>query len=96
MKIAERAAAVAALGLAAAALAVSLLHAGPPGPAGARGPAGPAGQAGRDARLAHLGLCDNGMAASIYEIVLTPPVLEDGVPSCPNGSFVPVVPQAQP
>ena len=79
--------------LAGAALAVSLLHAGPAGPGGPQGPAGPQGQTGRNAEVAHLGFCDVGMAASMDVPVLLPPVLIDGVASCPNGSFVSIVPQ---
>ena len=91
-------AAAAAVLLAAAALAVSLTHAGPKGAAGA---AGPAGHTGQNAEVAHLGLCIN-MAVQTGVVYLpvdtadpiTAPVLTDGVPSCPAGQFVSIVPQS--
>jgi len=89
--------------LAGAALAVSLLYAGPAGPAGLRGPAGPQGQTGHNAEVAHLGVCwdmgtylNSGATDSSFSGALTAPVLTAGVPSCPVGSFVSVVPQSAP
>lgn len=92
--------AVLAAVLAAAALAVSLLHAGPRGVAGSQGPAGRPGSTGRSAIVAHLGLCVNmGVQTGVVYVPagavdpLTTPVLTDGVPSCPAGMFVSIVPQ---
>lgn len=93
---------LAATALAVAALAVSLLHAGPTGP---RGPQGSPGDTGKSATVAHLGLCEIGMPDWINDIsnyspgssqyptlMVTAPVLTDGVPSCPTGTFVSIVP----
>jgi len=84
--------------LAGAALAVSLTHSGP---RGRPGPPGLQGQTGHNAEVAHLGLCVN-LAVQTGVVYLpvdtanpvTSPVLTDGVPSCPSGQFVSVVPQA--
>lgn len=89
--------AAAACLFAAAALAVSLTHAGPRGLQGARGPQGPQGETGRDAEVAHLGVCvvatpDN-MTGDMSFVNVTSPQLIDDVPSCPVGQFVSIVPQ---
>jgi hypothetical protein len=93
----------AACALAGAALAVSLLHAGPrgpQGPVGSRGPAGPQGNAGKAAQTARLGLCwsesfqNSGTVTWVDGISLDQPVLSDGVYTCPQGdTFVSIVPQ---
>ena len=93
---------VLAAALGAAALAVSLTHSGPAGTQGPRGQQGAPGQAGKAAETAHLGLCVN-MAVQtgvVYMPVnsyngspVSSPVLTDGVPSCPSGQFVSIVPQ---
>ena len=95
----NRAAAILAVLLAAAALVVSLTHRGLPGPPGPQGPAGPQGQTTYNAALAHLGLCVNlaVQTGTVYLPVdtsdpITAPVLTDGVPSCPAGQFVSIVP----
>lgn len=78
--------------LAGAALAVSLLHAGP---RGTQGPPGPHGQTGRDAQVAHLGVCVQTQTSSGVTWVsdLSPAVLMAGVASCPSGAFTSIVPQ---
>ncbi len=83
-----------------AALAVSLLHAGPTGPRGFQGPAGPQGNAGKAAQTARLGLCwseslqDNGGVTWVNGVSIDQPVLQDGVYTCPQGdTFVSIVPQ---
>jgi hypothetical protein len=87
---------------AAIALAVSLTHTGP---RGERGPKDVTGSTGRSATIAHLGICEldsyqwmtnlsnyvPGQAASDPPLI-TAPVLTDGVPSCPTGNFVSIVP----
>lgn len=84
--------------LAGAALTVSLTHSGPQGMTGPRGIQGPQGVTGKNAQIAHLGLCwdlPNEIAAGTsdnYQEGITAPVLTDGVPSCPIGSFVSIVP----
>ena len=91
--------------VAAASLTVSLTHAGPRGPEGARGargvagPRGGQGDTGRAAETAHLGLCvstsslntTNGLEFFVDGV--SSPVVTNGVPSCPSGSFVSVNPQ---
>lgn len=76
------------------ALVVSITHKGPSGPPG---PQGPQGQTGRNAEVAHLGMCfDVGTDSStgdVAYVLLTSPLSVDGVPSCPSGSFVSIVPQ---
>lgn len=89
--------------MAGAALAVSLLHAGPAGQSGPRGPRGPAGNTGQNADVAHLGVCEsfttetldnyNPVVTVITSVDVYAPILTDGVPSCPTGSFVSIVPQ---
>lgn len=91
--------AVVACILAGTALGVSVSHEGPRGP---QGPAGPQGQTGRAAETAHLGVCwnmenviDNAVTAdpaNPYAGGISTPVLTDGVPSCPVGQFVSIVP----
>lgn len=85
--------AVVACILAGTALAVGLNREGP------TGPRGPQGQTGRDAEVAHLGLCVNiaTQTGVLYLPVdtanpVTSPTLTDGVPSCPSGQFVSIVP----
>ncbi len=93
---------LAATVLAVAALAVSPLHAGPTGP---RGPQGSPGDTGKSATVAHLGVCEiNGpewandlgnyspISGVTMPLMVTAPVLTDGVPSCPTGTFVSIVP----
>jgi hypothetical protein len=79
--------------LASAALAVSLTHTGPRGPAGSQGQPG---NPGRSAIVAHLGLCESTTVdistGDLVTVNLYSPVLTDGVPSCPDGSFVSIVP----
>lgn len=89
-----------AVALSAAALTVSLTHHGTPGSRGLQGPAGPRGDTGRDAEVAHLGVCVNiGVQTGVLYLPvqvadpITSPLLTDGVPSCPAGQFVSVVPQ---
>jgi hypothetical protein len=91
--------------LAAAALAVSLTHRGPPGqpgPAGARGPAGPQGNTGRNAQTARLGICWNasyqnsGGVTWVNAITLSPASLVGGVYVCDQGTFVSIVPSPGP
>jgi hypothetical protein len=81
--------------LAGAALAVSLTHAGP---RGLRGPEGPQGATGRNAEIAHLGFCYqsnyDSTTSDVSGIYIGAPALTDGVPSCPNGQFISIVPQA--
>lgn len=81
--------------LAGAALAVSLTHTGP---RGVMGPVGPQGSTGHNATVAHLGVCWNmetylNNGGTNFLGAMTAPVLTDGVPSCPTGQFVSVVPQ---
>lgn len=90
--------------IAGAALAVSLLHAGPRGPAGTQGqrgmpgPRGSQGSTGQDAEVAHLGVCEeqytqtSGTTTWVTSVSIYSPVLTAGVPGCPSGSFVSVVP----
>src|SRR6266568_380750 len=101
-KVISVSAACLALILAAAALVVSLTHAGPQGLRGAQGlkgiqgAQGTSGSAGLSARLAHLGVCVSSGSADgdygYYVEEIDPPALTTGVASCPNGSFVSVVP----
>lgn len=83
-----------AMVLSALALVVSVTHKGPAGPPG---PQGLQGGTGRNAETAHLGMCFSSSTDSatgdISGILLMPPVLTDGVPSCPGGQFVSIVPQ---
>jgi hypothetical protein len=85
--------------LSAAALFAAVSRSGPAGPTGPRGPLGTAGQTGKSAQVAHLGLCWNfntwsdGQAGLTTNDLLTAPVLTDGVPSCPDGQFVSIVPE---
>ncbi|HMH89662.1 MAG TPA: hypothetical protein VK586_01125 [Streptosporangiaceae bacterium] len=94
-----------ACAFAGAALGVSVAHGGPSGPRGPQGAPGPQGQTGRNAETAHLGVCVNITAGNMGFLQLstsawnldqpvTAPVLTDGVPSCPSGQFVSIVPQA--
>jgi hypothetical protein len=80
--------------LAGAALAVSLTHSGP---RGLQGPAGPQGTTGRNAQIAHLGLCwqftNDTTTGDVSGVYLGAPTLSDGVPSCPSGQFISIVPQ---
>jgi hypothetical protein len=52
-----------------------------------------------NAEIAHLGFCveedyDN-TTSDVSNVVITSPQTTDGVPSCPTGQFVPVVPQKE-
>jgi hypothetical protein len=91
--------AIVAMLIAAAALAVALMHGGPSGPAGPAGPAGQTGEAGHAAVVAHLGVCELSIEnwslvaqSDPSALVITAPVVTDGVPSCPQGQFVSIVP----
>ena len=96
---------VIACALAALAMAVSLLHAGPPGRAGIQGPrglAGPAGSAGKSAQTARLGICwsvayqDSGGVSWVGGVSIDQPVLASGVYTCPQGdTFTSIVPAVQ-
>lgn len=84
--------------LAGAALAVSLLHAGPAGRSGAAGPPGPAGKA-ASATRARYGICwvenfqTNSDITWISSVSIDPAQLADGVYQCPQGeTFVSIVP----
>lgn len=88
--------------LAAAALAISLTHAGP---RGARGAPGPQGNAGAAAQTARLGICwsdsiftqtwaDGSSSTWVNGVSLDQPQLSNGVYTCPPGeTFVSIVPQ---
>jgi hypothetical protein len=84
--------------LAGAALAVSLMHAGPAGP---RGAAGPRGTAGQDAARARYGVCwsyatqasADGSVSWVTSVSIDPAQLASGVYQCPMGeTFVSIVP----
>jgi hypothetical protein len=96
----EKISAVVACVLAGAALVVSLTHHGPIGPRGAQGVQGPQGQTGKDAEVAHLGVCwsftYDSTTGDVSSVDLSGPDLTDGVPSCPSGSFISIVPQSIP
>jgi hypothetical protein len=88
--------------LAAVALAVSLTHHGPQGTRG-EGARGIQGSTGQNATVAHLGVCEQDAATWLANFgnyspgtympqLITAPVLTSGVPSCPVGSFVSIVP----
>lgn len=78
--------------LAGAALVVSLTHSGPTGVRGPTGPQGPAGNTGHSATVAHLGVCVSTDSSQSYVTAVTVPVVMAGVPSCPIGSFISIVP----
>ncbi len=79
------------------ALVVSVTHRGPSGPPGPQGRQGQQGSTGHSAETAHLGICFSDYIDSattdVGAIVLESPVLTNGVPSCPDGQFVSIVPQ---
>lgn len=91
--------------LAGAALAVSLLHAGPSGrhgSPGARGPAGPAGKP-ASAQQQRLGICWNaptntglsgaGFGNAVEYVTIDQAIYDHGVYTCPQGdTFVSIVP----
>ena len=87
----------------AVALIISLGHVGPAGP---RGPQGARGNTGQNAEITHLGVCESTSTETfnnydppvtvITSIDIYSPEMMDGVPSCPSGSFVSVVPQSVP
>lgn len=90
--------AYAALGLAGAALALSVTHAGPAGPVGRQGvsgPAGPAGQRGVSGPAGQVSTQDG----ICYDATLAPyfysPTDINGVESCYGGQFITIVPQPQ-
>jgi len=92
--------AVLACVLSGAALAVSLLHAGPAGQRGPQGPPGSQGSAGKAAQTARLGLCwsesfqDSGGVTWVDGVSIDQPVYDSGVYACPQGdTFVSIVPQ---
>lgn len=93
MKRADYAMIASAMLLAAIALLTVLLRPVPAGPAGPRGPQGSQGQAGRSAEVAHLGVCVAYDSSYSYVASVSAPVITSGVPSCPSGTFVPIVPQ---
>lgn len=74
---------------------------GAAGPMGPAGPAGLAGPKGADAQLGQVGLCVAGTTLStttgiVYvTTTVNSPTSNNGVISCPTGSFVPVQPQAR-
>lgn len=80
---------------------IGLTHAGPRGP---RGFEGPQGNTGQNAEIAHLGLCAtydtetldnyNPPVTVITNVNIYAPIITDGVPNCPNGSFISIVPQS--
>jgi hypothetical protein len=85
------------------ALGYSITHAGPQGPTGPTGPRGAQGQqgnTGQNAEVAHLGMCFSITTLTVDSTVIVTgvnlysPVLTDGVPGCPSGSFVSVVPES--
>lgn len=84
--------------LAGAALAVSLLHAGPAGRAGTPGPPGPAGKAAAAVRLRY-GVCwianyqTSGGLTWVDSLSIDSAQVTDGVYQCPQGeTFVSIVP----
>jgi hypothetical protein len=93
----EKIASAVACVFAGAALAVSLTHHGPDGPRGPSGPRGQIGQTGQNAEVAHLGVCwqyaYDSTTGDVSSVSLSAPDLTDGVPSCPSGSFISIVPQ---
>lgn len=88
-------AALVACALAGAALAVALVHAGPPGRPGARGPAGPPGPRGQavTARQSRYGVCwsyttqtsSDGTATWVTGVTVDSPQISNGVYQCPQG-----------
>lgn len=82
--------AVMAVTVSGAALAVSLLHAGPAGRAGLAGPPGPSAEVGK------LGYCITIEGnTNIWVTDISAPVVLDGVTQCLRGSFVPLVAKEQ-
>ena len=103
MKTAGYVTSVAALVVAAAALAVSLLHVGPAGPRGSQGPAGRQGDPGKSAQTARFGICwsystqtsSDGLTTWVTSVSVSPAQVTNGVYACPMGEqFVSIVPQA--
>jgi hypothetical protein len=93
-------AALLACALSGAALAVSLMHAGPRGPIGPTGPAGPRGRP-ASATQQRYGVCweqatqtsTDGSVSWITGIDVSSPQLVSGVYQCPQGeTFVSIVP----
>lgn len=97
----ERILCIIACAVAGAALGVALGHAGARGPQGPPGARGATGSVGKAAQVARLGICWNDTSTYsdieqqviINSLEIDPPVVQDGVYTCPNGdSFVSVVP----
>jgi hypothetical protein len=85
--------------LAGAALAMSLLHAGPAGPQGPAGAQGPSGRPGTSAAQNRFGVCwqyftqtsDN--LTWVTSVTIDQAIYADGVYQCPQGeTFVSIVP----
>lgn len=92
-------AALVACVLAGAALAVSLMHAGPSGPRGLRGAPGPPGRS-VSVKQQHYGICwqstSGGDGTGYYwvqSVSIDPPQISNGVYQCPQGeTFVSIQP----